>query len=141
MVYGLIIKLQLLNTYFVIRYLNSSSNLSLKIAGCYLVFRYPLLYEPDQLVLQQFSPVQLLCFKPIPPSLKSEKQKILPHYITSVRHLRSIGKQCLNNYFFLIFFFFYILMLSARFAIQLQGELVSNYHYRNQSHTRYMIST
>lgn len=106
MVYGLIIKMQLLNTYFVIRYLNSSSNLSLKIAGCYLVFRYPLLYEPDQLVLQQFSPVQLLCFKPIPPSLKSEKQKILTHYITSihVRHLRSIWKQCLNNYFFLIFF-------------------------------------
>lgn len=114
MVYGLIIKMQLLNTYFVIRYLNSSSNLSLKIAGCYLVFRYPLLYEPDQLVLQQFSPVQLLCFKPIPPSLKSEKQKILTHYITSIRHLRSV-------------FFFYILMLSARFAIQLQGELVSNY--------------
>lgn len=125
MVYGLIIKMQLLNTYFVIRYLNSSSNLSLKIAGCYLVFRYPLLYEPDQLVLQQFSPVQLLCFKPIPPSLKSEKQKILTHYITSIRHLRSIWKQCLNNYFFLIFF--YILMLSARFAIQLQGGLVSNY--------------
>lgn len=32
-------------------------------------------------------------------------------------------------------------MLSARFAIQLQGELVYNYHYKNRSHTQYMIST